>query len=298
MSSIAAACPWMSPDRCRPAVAACPSICRSYRRLPWRSRRHHRRPGNGPRPPPRPRCPQPAARRPSGRRGLRQRRADPFRRRRPWRPADRPAAARHQLAGWRRRRVRPDPLHHRLRRPPRRLPQRQGQPQLAAQLRRPADHPGQLPAAGLPPLPRPGPMHPLPGQCPARDRPTLPPAAGPAADPGRAGYRRLAPPPCAVATNIRLHTRVRGCVLEPLWSGVIQMENACKQANNPGRNRRQPPTDDRWVRALPNMGCALGTADASSNATTTSVSAGQRLCEPPARIELATPSLPWMCSAD
>src|SRR4029453_4300434 len=45
----------------------------------------------------------------------------------------------------------------------------------------------------LPPLPRPGTMHTLPGQRPARDLPAPPSAAGPAADQGRAGHRRLAP---------------------------------------------------------------------------------------------------------
>jgi hypothetical protein len=113
----------------------------------------------------------------------------------PWRPADRPAAARHQLAGRRRHRVRPDPVRHRLGRSPRSLPPGQDQPQLAArpQPRRPAGHPGHLPAAGLPPLPRPVTMHPLPGQRPARDLPASPSAGGPAADQGRAGHRRLAP---------------------------------------------------------------------------------------------------------
>jgi hypothetical protein len=91
----------------------------------------------------------PSARHPPGRRRLCQCRADPCCGRPPWRPADRPAAARHQLAGRRRRRVRPDPLQDRLRRPPRGLPQGQDQPQLAArpQPRRPTDHPGHLPAS-------------------------------------------------------------------------------------------------------------------------------------------------------
>jgi transposase len=52
---------------------------------------------------------------------------------------------------------------------------------------------GHLPAAGLPPLPRPVTMHPLTGQRPARDLAAPPPTAGPAADQGRAGHRRLAP---------------------------------------------------------------------------------------------------------
>ena len=121
-----------------------------------------------------------------------------WRGRRPWRRADRPAAAGHQLAGRRRRRVRPDPVQDRLRRPPRRSAPGQDQPELAArpQPRRPAHHPGHLPAARLPPLPRPGTLHPLPGQRPARDLPPPPPAGGPAADPGRAGHRRLAPTLC------------------------------------------------------------------------------------------------------
>jgi len=79
-------------------------------------------------------CPRSAARRPLGRRGLHKRRADPCRRRQPWRDADRSAAARHQLAGRRRHRVRPHPVHHRRRRPPCRMPAGQDQPQLAARL--------------------------------------------------------------------------------------------------------------------------------------------------------------------
>jgi hypothetical protein len=47
------------------------------------------------------------------------------------------------------------------------------------------------------------------------------------------------------------------------------------------------------VRALPNKGWVLWTADASSNVATTSVCAGQDLCGAPAGIEPATPSLPW-----
>src|ERR671912_511826 len=47
------------------------------------------------------------------------------------------------------------------------------------------------------------------------------------------------------------------------------------------------------VRPHPSMECVLWTTDASSNATATSVSAGQSCVEPPAGIEPATPSLPW-----
>jgi hypothetical protein len=51
------------------------------------------------------------------------------------------------------------------------------------------------------------------------------------------------------------------------------------------------PKGDRLVRAHPNKGCVLWTVDASSNATTTSVSAGQHLCGAPRRNRTGDPIL-------
>jgi hypothetical protein len=130
-----------------------------------------------------------------------------------------------------------------------------------------------------------------PDECARRHRgpvsSTTTPHPWDAVDAVRTAIRSPRPPPPVHRTR----SPVR-CVLGPLCSSETLSEEGRGRAttlvtavrDHRGTTHGQPH---------PNMGCVLWTADASSNATTTSVCAGKSLRGAPRRNRTATPSLPW-----
>jgi hypothetical protein len=84
----------------------------------------------------------------------------------------------------------------------------------------------------------------------------------------------------------------RSCMCSaPLSSRVTSTARAREQGNDAGQSYRQHGRDGRPTRPHPNKGCVLWTEDASPNAMTTSVSAGQHLYGAPRRNRTGDPIL-------